>query len=350
MSKLPFHIGSGKWYETFVAPMCIYIYIYTHIFTHMYMYMCIYIYIYIHTCTHACMHAYIHATCNIREQWKMPPPGAWTGRAMSRPAGWPCAFLCYVHVLFVVSVMSCCLCVNVSDYCFKVMILLFIIYCLALQDDPAPARPDRRAIRWQLPDGVRRECTSKGIGRQGIVLKHRNSLQKEPVPCRPLPFLGCGQMGSTLMGPLRKLWLWTDWGNKNKTATERVQPVCAPTYGQYLRTKILDFRGFYSSIISLNLKGWKSHVYREFSGNLESSNLSRDNLSREIGRTRATRARKSANTASVAPRGAPLGARLWDRHMALQFAGDFLQCGLFSLIFLELPASSLTFMHFSNTF
>ena len=31
--------------------------------------------------------------------------------------------------------------------------------------------------------------------------------------------------------------------------------------------------------------GWNSHVRREFPGNVESTNLSRDNLSREIGRT-----------------------------------------------------------------
>ena len=36
------------------------------------------------------------------------------------------------------------------------------------------------------------KCTSKaskGIGRQGIVLKLRNSLRKEPMPCRPVPLL-----------------------------------------------------------------------------------------------------------------------------------------------------------------
>ena len=32
-----------------------------------------------------------------------------------------------------------------------------------------------------------------------------------------------------------------------------------------------------------NLKGWNSHVHSEFPINVESSNLSRDNLSREIG-------------------------------------------------------------------
>ena len=45
-----------------------------------------------------------------------------------------------------------------------------------------------------------------------------------------------------------------------------------------LRTKTLDFRGFDSSRI-LSLRG-----QRESPGNFESTNLSRDTLSREIGR------------------------------------------------------------------
>ena len=36
---------------------------------------------------------------------------------------------------------------------------------------------------------------------------------------------------------------------------------------------------------NLNLKGWDSHVHRGFPGRFESSNISRDNVSREIGRT-----------------------------------------------------------------
>ena len=34
---------------------------------------------------------------------------------------------------------------------------------------------------------------------------------------------------------------------------------------------------------NLNIKGWNSHVYRKVPGNHGSRNLSRDNLSREIG-------------------------------------------------------------------
>ena len=54
-----------------------------------------------------------------------------------------------------------------------------------------------------------------------------------------------------------------------------------------LRAKTLDFRGFELER-NLNLKGWKSHVLREVPGKFESSNLSRDNLSREIGRKAET--------------------------------------------------------------
>ena len=49
-----------------------------------------------------------------------------------------------------------------------------------------------------------------------------------------------------------------------------------------VRTKILDFRGFDSSIILL--QGWDFHVHREFPRHFASSDLGRDNLSREIGR------------------------------------------------------------------
>ena len=49
-----------------------------------------------------------------------------------------------------------------------------------------------------------------------------------------------------------------------------------------LLTKIQDYRGFDTNII-LTLSGRNSYVYREFPGNLESTNLSREILSMEIG-------------------------------------------------------------------
>ena len=51
-----------------------------------------------------------------------------------------------------------------------------------------------------------------------------------------------------------------------------------------LRTKILDFKGFDSSILDIKLKGWNSHVHAEFPQSSESTNLSRDDLSREVRR------------------------------------------------------------------
>ena len=50
-----------------------------------------------------------------------------------------------------------------------------------------------------------------------------------------------------------------------------------------LPTNIVDFRGFDSSII-LMFKGWNSQAHRGFARKFESSNVSRDNASREIGR------------------------------------------------------------------
>ena len=53
-----------------------------------------------------------------------------------------------------------------------------------------------------------------------------------------------------------------------------------------LRTKIIDFRGFDSSIVLIwRFQGWNSQAHSGFPGKFESSNLSRDNLSTEIGRS-----------------------------------------------------------------
>ena len=52
-----------------------------------------------------------------------------------------------------------------------------------------------------------------------------------------------------------------------------------------LPANIVDFRGVLLKH-NLNLKGWNSHVHRKFTGRFESSNVSRDNVSREMGRKR----------------------------------------------------------------
>ena len=54
-----------------------------------------------------------------------------------------------------------------------------------------------------------------------------------------------------------------------------------------LSAKILDFRGLDSSRI-FEFKAWSSHVLMAFPGRFESANLSRHDLSREIGRKHRT--------------------------------------------------------------
>ena len=48
---------------------------------------------------------------------------------------------------------------------------------------------------------------------------------------------------------------------------------------------MVGFRGLDSSI-NLNSKGWNSQAHRELPGKFHSSNLSRDTVSREIGRNK----------------------------------------------------------------
>ena len=50
-----------------------------------------------------------------------------------------------------------------------------------------------------------------------------------------------------------------------------------------LCTNIMDFRGFDSRIIFI-LRGWNSQVHREFPVRIDSSNVSRRDVSRRIGR------------------------------------------------------------------
>ena len=51
----------------------------------------------------------------------------------------------------------------------------------------------------------------------------------------------------------------------------------------------------------LNLKGWNSQVHREVPGKFESSNVSGDNVSREIGRTSSCGDAKKSKSANPKP-------------------------------------------------
>ena len=79
-----------------------------------------------------------------------------------------------------------------------------------------------------------------------------------------------------------------------RLSTRRAPPrarLCGEPSAANLATNIMDFRGFDSS--NLNSKGWNSQTRREFSGKFESSNLSRDNVIREIGSTARVCGRKN---------------------------------------------------------
>ena len=86
-----------------------------------------------------------------------------------------------------------------------------------------------------------------------------------------------------------------------------------------LRTNIVDFKGFDSSIM-LNLRGGIPRPTGDFPGKLESSNLDRDHLSREIQRKSAlhTGGRSRGGHSQSAVFGAfwlqRLVARKWEKH------------------------------------
>ena len=66
--------------------------------------------------------------------------------------------------------------------------------------------------------------------------------------------------------------------------------------------------------VHISFQGWISHVHGEFAGKFESSNLSRDNLSREVGRTtyRSGDGTPEALTNRPARPGAVSGGRVQD--------------------------------------
>ena len=71
--------------------------------------------------------------------------------------------------------------------------------------------------------------------------------------------------------------------NMNELSCNARAPAAQGAPTTNLRTKILMFRGFDSSIIII-LRGGIPCPIGKFPGKIESSNLRRDNLSREIGR------------------------------------------------------------------
>ena len=68
-------------------------------------------------------------------------------------------------------------------------------------------------------------------------------------------------------------------------SSEEVRPVSVLRFWIFQRVRLEQ---------NLNFEGWSSHVHGEFPGKFESTNLSRDNLSREIGRASGRAARAGA--------------------------------------------------------
>ena len=73
-------------------------------------------------------------------------------------------------------------------------------------------------------------------------------------------------------------------GRRSPSPTDIIHP---PKSTANLRTQILDFRGFDSNIILILRAGILMSIGNKYPGNYESTNLSRDNISREIGRPAA---------------------------------------------------------------
>ena len=80
--------------------------------------------------------------------------------------------------------------------CVYIYIYIYTHLYISRRGHPAVPLPGSTAFSHPTTSRIRRVSTvlssgvhQKGMGRQGIVLKHRNSLQKWPVPCRPTPLL-----------------------------------------------------------------------------------------------------------------------------------------------------------------
>ena len=74
----------------------------------------------------------------------------------------------------------------------------------------------------------------------------------------------------------------TQTGPRNAARASKLLPDVGSWRTANLRATILDFRGFDSSRILIR-RGWNSNIQWEFPGIVESANLSRNDLSREIG-------------------------------------------------------------------
>ena len=80
-----------------------------------------------------------------------------------------------------------------NNYDYKLIIVLHNKYGSLCYERSSQMSNSTGLAKTSLQDRRRpwqsQKCISQGIGRQGIVLKHRSSLLKEPMPCRHMPLL-----------------------------------------------------------------------------------------------------------------------------------------------------------------
>ena len=120
-------------------------------------------------------------------------------------------------------------------------------------------------------------------------------LSRGAAPCRGSLHVGKGQMGSALTGSLQISFFFLTQGlldtpviSSKKCQGAPFFPICKNHYlcsGPISVDPICPQPSIvarFPRCMSI-LKGWHSHVHRGFPGKLESSNLSREILSREIG-------------------------------------------------------------------
>ena len=89
------------------------------------------------------------------------------------------------NTLYIIILCSYSVCVCVHIYIYIHIYTYIYIYIYILQRHLQPEGDPLQAPEDLLPQ----KRTSKGIGRQGRVLKRRNFLTKEPMPCRRMPLL-----------------------------------------------------------------------------------------------------------------------------------------------------------------
>ena len=160
--------------------VCTYMCVYTYIYIYIYIYICIYIpiYIYIYMCIGAGAEAVPHRRRCLA----------------SAGAGARLYIYVYIHIyihiytyIYIYIYICIYMCIYIYIYIYNyIYVCVYVYVCMYktiyIYIYVVP-------VRLVAIAGQSQQCTSKGLGRQGAVPKKWISLQREPLPCRPLPLL-----------------------------------------------------------------------------------------------------------------------------------------------------------------